>query len=120
MKVTRTASAAFTAEFESEEELREEFRTNLMFGALAIPTSEVIAVDTALLVTLRGAGGAEAFVKASVVGAWEGKVALAVEGDPEEILSRLSVSVSVEDRHSCLSSGEEGDRQECLSSTEND
>src|SRR5437763_871477 len=60
MKVTRTASAAFTAEFESDEELREEFRTNLMFGALAIPTDEVIAVDTALLVTLRGPAGDEA------------------------------------------------------------
>lgn len=90
MKVTRTASAAFTAEFESEEELREEFRTNLMFGALAIPTAEVIAVDTALLVTLRGPGGGDAFVKASVVGAWDGKVALAIEGDPEEILARLA------------------------------
>ena len=90
MKVTRTASAAFTAEFESEEELREEFRTNLMFGALAIPTAEAIAVDTALLVTLRGPGGGEAFVKASVVGAWDGKVALALEGDPEQILTRLT------------------------------
>jgi hypothetical protein len=90
MNVTRTASAAFTAEFESEEELREEFRTNLMFGALAIPTSEAIAVDTKLLVTLRGPGGGEAFVKASVVGAWDGKVALAIEGDPEQLVARLT------------------------------
>src|SRR5436305_14545150 len=90
MKVTRTASAAFTAEFESDEELREEFRTNLMFGALAIPTDEGVAVDTALLVALRGPAGDEACVKASVVGAWDGKVALAVEGDPEEILARLA------------------------------
>jgi hypothetical protein len=106
MKVTRTASAAFTAEFESDEELREEFRTNLMFGALAIPSEEAIAVDTKLLVTLRGPGGAEAFVKASVVGAWEGKVALAIDGDPEELLRRLSVEEP------------KGDRQECLSYTE--
>ena len=90
MKVTRTASAAFTAAFESEEELREEFRTNLMFGALALPTSEAIASDTTLLVTLCGPSGAEAIVKATVVGAWEGKVALSVEGNPEELLQRLS------------------------------
>lgn len=90
MKVTRTASAAFTAEFESDEELREEFRTNLMFGAVALPTSEVVAVDTALLVTLRGPGGGETIVKASVVGAWDGKLALAVDGNPEEILNRLT------------------------------
>ena len=90
MKVTRTASAAFTAEFESEEELREEFRTNLMFGALALPIEEAIAVDTALLVTLRGPGGGETVVKSIVVGAWDGKVALSIDGNPEEILSRLS------------------------------
>ena len=89
MKVTRTASAAFTAEFESEEELREEQRTNLMFGALALPTEESVAVDTALLITLRGPSGEEAFVKATVVGAWEGKLAVAVDGNPEEIVNRL-------------------------------
>jgi hypothetical protein len=70
--------------------LREEFRTNLMFGALAIPTSEVIAVDTALLVTLRGPDGGEAFVKATVVGAWDGKVAMAIDADPEQTLARLA------------------------------
>ena len=116
MKVTRTASAAFTAEFESEEELREELRTNLMFGALAIPTPEVIAVDTKLLVTLRGPGGGEAFVKASVVGAWDGKVALAIDGNPDEILQRLSVAV--EDRPSRLSPDTDEDRQEGLSASE--
>ena len=35
MIVTRTASAAFDAEFESEEELRDEHGTNLSFGALS-------------------------------------------------------------------------------------
>ena len=111
MKVTRTASAAFTAEFESEEELREEFRTNLMFGALAIPTSEVIAVDTRLLVTLRGPGGGEAFVKASVVGAWDGKVALAIDGNPEEILGRLAVS-STENENDNENANENDDKKQ--------
>jgi len=89
MKVTRTAPAAFTAEFESEEELREEFRTNLMFGALALPSSEALAVDTSVQVTLCGPAGGEASVKAIVVGAWEGKVALSVEGNSDELLERL-------------------------------
>jgi len=89
MKVTRTASAAFTAEFESEEELREEFRTNLMFGALALPASETLPADTVVLVTLRGPGGAEVVVKAAVVGVWDDKLGLGIEGDTGEILNRL-------------------------------
>jgi hypothetical protein len=45
MNVTRTASAAFTAEFESEEELREEQRTNLSMGGLRLTTSEVVPLN---------------------------------------------------------------------------
>src|SRR3954464_2042896 len=89
MKVTRTASAAFTAEFESEEELREEFRTNLMFGALALPTSEALPADSAVLVTLRGPAGAEVVVKAAVVGVWDDKLGLGVDIDANELLNRL-------------------------------
>ncbi|HEX9459731.1 MAG TPA: hypothetical protein VGA84_11330 [Thermoanaerobaculia bacterium] len=54
MNVTRTASAAFTAEFESEEELREEHRTNLSMGGLLLVTAETVALNATLLVTLRG------------------------------------------------------------------
>ncbi|HEY6140257.1 MAG TPA: hypothetical protein VI670_21085 [Thermoanaerobaculia bacterium] len=102
MKVTRTASAAFTAEFESDEELRAEHAANLSFGALALPTEESVARDTALVVTLRGAGGGEAQVKATVVAAMPGKLALQIDADPDDLLKRLSVSV--EDRPSGLSS----------------
>lgn len=89
MKVTRTASAAFTAEFESEEELRLEHSANLSFNALALETSEAIARDATLLVTLRGPWGGETFVKATVVAALPGRIALAMEGDSEEMLRRL-------------------------------
>jgi hypothetical protein len=89
MKVTRTASAAFTAEFESDDELRAEHAANLSFGALALPTEESVARDTTLLVTLRGAGGGEAFVKATVVGALPGKLALAFDANPDEIVKKL-------------------------------
>ena len=40
MNVTRTASAAFIVEFESEEELREEHRANLSMGGLRLATTE--------------------------------------------------------------------------------
>lgn len=89
MKVTRTASAAFTAEFESEDELRAEHAANLSFGALALPTTETAAQDATLLVTLRGPGGGEAFVKATVVAAMPGKLALAIDANPDELLRKL-------------------------------
>ena len=89
MKVTRTASAAFTAEFESEEELRLEHAANLSFNALALETGESVARDATLLVTLRGPLGGETFVKATVVAALPGRIALAIEGDSEEMLRRL-------------------------------
>lgn len=89
MKVTRTSAAAFTAAFESEEELRNEHRTNLSFGALRLPTSETVAADALLLLTLRGPWGGEAFVKAQAVAALPDGIALAVEGNADEILERL-------------------------------
>jgi len=89
MKAERTASAAFTVEFESEQELRDEHRTNLSFGALLIPTAETLAADTALLVTLRGPWGGETFVSAKVVASLPAGIALAFEGDGDEILQRL-------------------------------
>jgi len=112
MKVTRTASAAFTAEFESDEELRAEQAANLSFGALALPTEESVARDTTLLVTLRGPGGGEANVKATVVGSMPGKLALAIDGNPDEIVKRLS---SVEEKPSTVNPW---DRMRALSQME--
>ncbi|HXH37828.1 MAG TPA: hypothetical protein VNN08_04330 [Thermoanaerobaculia bacterium] len=91
MKVTRTASAAFTAEFESEEELREEHRTNLSMGGLRLATSETVALNAVLLVTLRGPWGGESFARATVVATLPEGLALAVEGNADEHLARLLV-----------------------------
>jgi hypothetical protein len=89
MKAERNASAAFTVEFESEQELRDEHRTNLSFCALRVPTAESVAFDTTLLVTLRGPWGAETLVKAKVVATLPEGLALAFEGNGDEILLRL-------------------------------
>lgn len=96
MHVTRTASAAFTVEFESEAELREEHRANLSVGGLRLPTGESVALHALILVTLRGPWGAETVAKATVVAALPGAIALAVDGNPEELLDRLLVK-TVED-----------------------
>jgi hypothetical protein len=89
MRVTRTAAAAFTAELESEQELRDEHRLNLSMGALRLPTTETVPTHTTLLVTLRGPWGGETFVRATVVAALADGIALAVDGNADEWLQRL-------------------------------
>jgi hypothetical protein len=89
MKVERTSDAAFTAEFENEQELREEHRLNLSQGALRLPTSETVPLHATLLITLRGPGGGEASVRATVVVALADGIALAVDGNGDEVLQRL-------------------------------
>jgi hypothetical protein len=89
MKVDRTAEAVFTAEFESEQELREEYRLNLSQGALRLPTTEAVALHKTLLITLRGPWGGEAHVRATAVAALPDGIALAVDGNAEEMLQRL-------------------------------
>jgi hypothetical protein len=97
MKVKRTASAAFTAEFENEQELRDEHRTNLSLGALRLPTTETVALHTTLLVTLRGPWGGEAVVRGTAVAALPDAIALAVDGNADEILVLLLASPAAEE-----------------------
>lgn len=97
MKVTRTTAAAFTIEFESESELQDEHRTNLSFGAFRLPTTESIALDTTLLLTLRGPWGGEAFARGVVAASLPEGVALAVDGDAAERLQRLLEKPAVEE-----------------------
>jgi len=96
MNVQRTATAAFTAEFDSEQELRDEHRANLSFGAIRLPTAESVALHTALMVTLRGPWAAEIDLRATVIAVLADGIALAVEGNPDEILDRLLARPSVD------------------------
>jgi hypothetical protein len=89
MIVQRTGTAAFTVEFENEQELRDEHRANLSFGALRIPTTESFALHSVLQLTLRGPWAGEIGVRGSVVAALPDGIALAVEGNPDELLARL-------------------------------
>ncbi|HEV7572490.1 MAG TPA: PilZ domain-containing protein [Thermoanaerobaculia bacterium] len=89
MNVTRTASAAFTVEFETEDELREEHRANLSMGGLRLATTETLALNATLLVTLRGPGGGESFARATVVASLPDAIALAIDGNADERLARL-------------------------------
>lgn len=89
MNVTRTGPAAYTVEFESEDELREEHRANLSVGGLRLLTAEPAAFNSAIAITLRGPWGGEATARGTVVGSLPGGIALALDGDAEERLVRL-------------------------------
>jgi hypothetical protein len=89
VRVERTGSAAFAAQFESEQEVRQEHRVNLSQGALLLPTGETVPLHATLLITLRGPGGGEAQIRATVVAALPDGIALAIEGNGDELLQRL-------------------------------
>lgn len=111
MNVTRTSAAAFTVAFETEEELREEHRTNLAHGALRLPTSESVALHTTLLVSLRGPWGGEAFARATAVAMLPDGIALSVDGNPDEQLARLLAKTEPEpEAH--IETGVEADSEE--------
>ena len=91
MIVECSAPASFTAHFESEEELREEHRVNLAFNALKLTTTESVAPDSAIALTLRGPFGGEITAKATVAATLPDGIALVIDGDPDVILERLLV-----------------------------
>jgi hypothetical protein len=90
MIVTRTSDGAFTAVFESEQELLDEHRSNLSVGGLRLPTLERVAPNALLAVTLRGPFGGEACVKATVVAQLPDGIAVVVEGETGALLDQLA------------------------------
>lgn len=89
MRTVRTGPQAFTVEFESDEELAAEARTNLSSGGLRLPTKEKVALFSRLSLTLRLAGAGEAAAAATVVAPLPDGVALAVEGDTGALVAAL-------------------------------
>lgn len=94
MRVTRNANAAFTVDFESEQELREE---HVAQKALRLPTTGNVPLNSTLLLTLRGPWGGEAYVKATVVASLPDGIAVVFEGNVEEVLQRLLANAPAED-----------------------
>ncbi len=89
MKTESTADSALTVEFESEEELRAEERTNLAVGGLMVRTTARFAALSWIDLTLRLEDGGEATLRAQVVATPPGALALQLEGDPAEIVEAL-------------------------------
>ena len=78
-----------TRVFESEEELREEQRVNLVNGGLRVPTTEKLALYAPVEVTLRGPFGAEVTIKATVVAPLPDGVAVAITENADDLVRRL-------------------------------
>ncbi|HET7712451.1 MAG TPA: hypothetical protein VFL80_11025 [Thermoanaerobaculia bacterium] len=89
MIVQRIAATTFTVEFENEQELRDEHRLNLSFGALRLPAPETVALHSLLQITLRGPWAGEIQMEGRVVAALPDGIAVAFERDPDEILAAL-------------------------------
>jgi hypothetical protein len=66
-------------------------------NGLRLPTTESLALYTPLQVTLRGPSGGEVVVKATVVAPLPQGVALAIAGNPDELLERLLAKAAEEE-----------------------
>lgn len=90
MKITKESIGTFTVEFESEEELRREFETNLSAGGLLLSSPERPAEMSAIRLNLKLTEGGSFTTGATVVRLFEGAFAVSIEANPREILSSLT------------------------------
>ena len=77
-------------EFESAEELRQEFETNLNAGGLFLYSTERPSEMSAIHLTLRLIGAGSFATTATVVGLFEAGFAVSIDANPLEILSSLT------------------------------
>ncbi len=122
MKVSRQTGDEFVIEFESEEELRREFETNLSAGGLFIRSEEKPAELSHIQLRLKFTG--ETTITAMVVRLFDSAFAVSIDGNPDELLLKLTTAtdaakqVNVWDRIRALTHAEKiilaskADRQE--------
>jgi hypothetical protein len=89
VNITRTTSAAFTVEFESEEELREELRTNLSLEGLRLGDLRGRRNQRHAPRDASQPMGGESLARATVVATLPEGIALASDGKADEHLARL-------------------------------
>ena len=92
MRVIMETSDHFIVEFETEEELRAEYETNLSAGGLGLSTDARLPEFTPVRLTLKLEGHGEMTVPAMVVRLMEGAIALAIEANPEVLYSTISAA----------------------------
>ncbi|MBI4854942.1 MAG: hypothetical protein HY819_24345 [Acidobacteria bacterium] len=79
-----------TVEFESREELDLEYQKNISSGGLSLPITSSLPLFSSLEVVLKLDGGGQTKIKASVVALLANSLALAIEGDYNNIYSILT------------------------------
>ncbi len=87
MKIFRTDSDTFTIEFESEDELRQEHRSNLSVGGVRVDAE--LPLHSPVEITFRGPWGGEAGARGTVVAPLPGGSAVAIACDPDALLNDL-------------------------------
>jgi hypothetical protein len=90
MKVTVDPSGHAQVEFETEEELHSEYRNNISAGGLSLSTDTSLSEFTPIQLTLKLLGRGQITVPAMVVRLFEGAIAVAIEANPEDILTALN------------------------------
>lgn len=107
MKITNESIEAFCVEFESEEELRREFETNLSAGGLLLSSTERPAEMSVIQLNLRLTEGGSFITGATVVRLFEGAFAVSIEANPREILSSLTARPDAPSQEDATHNGEE-------------
>lgn len=92
VRVERSGPLSLLVDFDSEEELQAEQRTNLVVGGLLLHTEEAVPQLAVIEVRLRLPGRGETTVKASVVGTPPGALALQLQGPSGGILAALTAA----------------------------
>ena len=92
VRVERSGPLSLLVDFDSEEELQAEQRTNLVVGGLFLHTEETVPQLAVIEVRLRLPGRGETTVKASVVGTPPGALALQLQGPSGGILAALTAA----------------------------
>jgi hypothetical protein len=90
LKVTKESIESFTVEFESDEELRHEFETNLSAGGLFLSSPERPVPMSTIQLKLRLSECGSFETSATVVRLFEGAFAVSIDANPQEILSSLT------------------------------
>lgn len=108
MRVEPTGPRAFAVEWAGEAELRAEQGGHLAAGGLLLRPAPPLAPFTPVVVALRLAGRLPVEVKAQVVGAPAGALALHLEGDPAAIVAALLAAAPEVPAAEAETSGQEG------------
>jgi hypothetical protein len=118
LKVTASASEHFVVEFESQQELQDEYENNMSAGGLMIPVAADLTAFASIQLTLRLMEGGEAKIAAMVVRVMDSGFAVTLDGTPEEILSALLTKPEAKEMPSVQTEQNSWDRVRNLSRVE--